>query len=153
MIFFFFFLPKISIFLCWIQVNFPPLSFCFHLVPPPPFHFSPTIELRFVFVGGQKRWLCFGMVKTQTLAFCSLLFAVIACSCFGVLLVELAHVLQHFKKHERMWVGVAVSSLIISAFAFLSTFLICLNSLYTSERNTKIAPAPTSDAEEPPAVV
>lgn len=96
----------------------------------------------------------FVMVKTQILAFCSLLFAVIACSCFGVLLVELAHVLQHSKKHERMWVGVAVSSLIISAFAFLSfTFLICLNSLYTSERNTKIAPAPTSEAEEPPAVV
>ncbi|EXB67246.1 hypothetical protein L484_025725 [Morus notabilis] len=96
----------------------------------------------------------YGMVKTQLLAFCSVLFAVIACSCLGFLLVEMAHVLQHFKKRERLWVGVAVSSLIISAFAFLSlTFLICISSLYTADSSTKIAPAPTSDAEEQPTVV
>lgn len=96
----------------------------------------------------------FAMVKTQLLAFCSVLFAVIACSCLGFLLVELAHVLQHFNKRQRMWIGVAVSSLIISAFAFLSsTFLICISSLYTAESSTKIAPAPTSEAEDQSAVV
>ncbi|PON90053.1 hypothetical protein TorRG33x02_140850 [Trema orientale] len=97
----------------------------------------------------------YGMVKTHILAFCSIVFAVIACSCLGFLLVELTHVLKHFKKREeRLWIGVGVATLVVSAFACVSfTFLICIGSFYRGDISPKIAPAPISEVEEQPAVV
>lgn len=87
----------------------------------------------------------YGMVRTHIIAFCSILFAVIACCCLGFLLVELTHVLKHFKKREeRLWIGVGVASLEVSAFACVSfTPLICIGSFYSADISPKIAPAPS----------
>ena len=78
------------------------------------------------------------------------MFAIIACCCLSFLLVELTHVLKHFKKREEsLWIGVGVATLVVYAFACVSfTFLVCIGSFYTADISPTVAPAPTSDIEE-----
>lgn len=72
-----------------------------------------------------------------------------ACSCLGFILVELIYNLKHGnKKHQQVWVGIGIASLIISGFAFASFSVItCLSMFHGHDDALKIAPAPISESE------
>lgn len=93
--------------------------------------------------------------RTQILPFWSVLLALIASSCLGFILVELIHVMKYVqKREERLWIGIAVASLVISAFAFVSFIdLSCTVMFYTSDTRIKVAPTPNPEAAHQPSMV